>query len=474
MQRKQRFGLIVSVAGLWLCAAVEGRSPGTRETIRVDASGVWTETVSGDGAGGVSTGGPRGTGIIWQLHDDDSVVWRVAIADTLDESWVAHDLNVERLSFLATTGTGVPVYEFDLVPEDPGTVAVGSAEDASLGLLLVAGPGGASIRGFSAAGGATPIWTYSFDANYTSTSHRNVDASLDGSIVIGAASDQNAGNSIVVILDGTNGTELSRLENLPFVGGVELSDDGGRAMITHVSNGHGLVIETSGMTTLATFAGSGAGSVYHRLSGDGTVAAVGGFSSQVYKETGGVWSQIWSESETSQWYGRGLALSQDGGTLFSTSFDFTNVLDLTYRVIDLVGGVELARTTTSGTGLLQDPMVDADASADGQVFAVVSWGTEDNVHPEVQMFDRDLNLIGSIDTPGSPFDVDVTRDGRFVLVGGKTIHANDTGRGSDTYAYELPTTIIPTVSAWGMVAMALLVLTGGILVCARRRATHAS
>ncbi|MCH8053895.1 MAG: hypothetical protein IH895_07525, partial [Planctomycetes bacterium] len=71
------------------------------------------------------------------------------------------------------------------------------------------------------------------------------------------------------------------------------------------------------------------------------------------------------------------------------------------------------------------------------LFSVISWGTQDNVHPEMQIFDRDLNLVGWIDTPGSPFSVDMTRDGQFVVVGGKAVHANTFGNGSDTYAFRV-------------------------------------
>jgi hypothetical protein len=90
---------------------------------------------------------------------------------------------------------------------------------------------------------------------------------------------------------------------------------------------------------------------------------------------------------------------------------------------------------TSGSGSFQDTVQGAQASADGSLFAVASWGLQDNAHPEVQVFDRDLNLVGSIDTPGSPFSIDMTADGLYVVVGGKHVHANTFGNGSDSYSY---------------------------------------
>ncbi|MBC7771119.1 MAG: hypothetical protein H7210_01360, partial [Pyrinomonadaceae bacterium] len=84
-----------------------------------------------------------------------------------------------------------------------------------------------------------------------------------------------------------------------------------------------------------------------------------------------------------------------------------------------------------------DTLQGAQASADGTRFVVVSWGTVDNAHPEVQIFDRSLALIGSIDTPGSPYAVDMTANGRYVVVGGKHVHANTFGNGSDAYSYRI-------------------------------------
>lgn len=67
----------------------------------------------------------------------------------------------------------------------------------------------------------------------------------------------------------------------------------------------------------------------------------------------------------------------------------------------------------------------------------VARTTADNVHPEVQVFDRDLNLIGSVDSPGSPFDIDLSRARNLLVVGSKHVHANIAGNGSDTYAYRV-------------------------------------
>jgi hypothetical protein len=57
----------------------------------------------------------------------------------------------------------------------------------------------------------------------------------------------------------------------------------------------------------------------------------------------------------------------------------------------------------------------------------------------VLVFDRDLGNvpIGSIDTPGSAFSVDVAGSGQFVVAGTKAVHANVNGNGGEGYSFDL-------------------------------------
>src|SRR5262249_11699041 len=44
--------------------------------------------------------------------------------------------------------------------------------------------------------------------------------------------------------------------------------------------------------------------------------------------------------------------------------------------------------------------------------------------PEVMVFNRNVDLIGQIDFPGSAFGVDVSADGQYVAGSSKHVHAN--------------------------------------------------
>ena len=133
---------------------------------------------------------------------------------------------------------------------------------------------------------------------------------------------------------------------------VELSDDGDRSVVGQGSSI--TVIETTSMTTLHSFSVSGAGGS-PRLSRDGTVVAAGGFNGKAHVDTGKEWVEVWTEQEETQWYGNGLAIAGDGSMLFSVSRNYSASVILTYRIIDLETGEELARTTTeenSGFGFV--------------------------------------------------------------------------------------------------------------------------
>src|SRR5438132_14252514 len=83
----------------------------------------------------------------------------------------------------------------------------------------------------------------------------------------------------------------------------------------------------------------------------------------------------------------------------------------------------------SGTGEYQGTPVGAESNDNGTVMAFASWGTEFHDWPEVMVFNRNVDLIGAINFPGSAFGVDVSTDGQYVVGGSKAVHANQFGSG---------------------------------------------
>jgi hypothetical protein len=413
--------------------AIPASAEVTRHVQVIDAQGARIEVQSSpaDLFAPYTTEGPR-AGDVWHFNDPAGIIQSCCLADTAGDTWLGVNLNFERLLYLETAGDGTPLFEYDV--EGADSVAVASAEDVSLGVMLLKTGGKLYLVGFTPAGGDTPIWTYTFDAPYVSASQFGVDVSADGSLVMASGLSGGSGDPCMLVqINGLTGDIIDETVLSAGSYGVDLSDDGSRAALTLGATT--AVVDTATLTELHSFAVSGTGGVA-RISGNGMVATAGGFNLGAYRDTGSGWELAYTEQESTQWYGGGLALSDDGETLFGTSRNYTSS-QLHLRIIDLVSGSELARLTTTPTGSYQDVIVRAEVGADGTLFAIGTWGQETNPHDEVMVLDRDANVIAGINMPGSCFDIDFTENGRYLVASGKHVHANVTGNGGDAYVYEL-------------------------------------
>src|SRR4029077_3996965 len=101
----------------------------------------------------------------------------------------------------------------------------------------------------------------------------------------------------------------------------------------------------------------------------------------------------------------------------------------------------------SGTGVYQGTPVGAASNDNGTVMAFASWGTQFHDWPEVMVFNRNVQLIGQIDFPGSAFAVDVSSNGPYVVVASKAVHANQFGSGVRVELIQLQATPTPTPTA---------------------------
>ncbi|RMH14022.1 MAG: hypothetical protein D6695_02465 [Planctomycetota bacterium] len=390
---------------------------------------------------------PR-AGVLWSYNDPVSIPQSVALSGLGLESWVGHWLNDKRMSHFETTGAGFPDFVYSLAAENPAGIGVSGAADGSLAAMISWPSGGPIVvRAFTPGAGNTPVWSYTFSSSLINAAPRAVDVNADGSRVAACAYDGT--DTKLVLLDGTDGAELGSATIAGFCAAVELSDDGSRLVVTNGANA--LLYDTATMTQLFVLATSGSGG-YHRISRDGSAIAAGGFNIRAAREIGGVWTVVYSGTGSSQWFGYGVALSGDGRTLFTVAHNYAQgYLPNEHRIVDLTTGSQVASWSYSGTGSLQNSVVGCQADDAGEVFACASWGDAGNTQPEVRIFDRNLNMIGSIDTPGSPFAIDMSRDGAYVLVGTKAVHANDFGNGGNTYAYENATPCQADINQDGVV-----------------------
>jgi len=89
-------------------------------------------------------------------------------------------------------------------------------------------------------------------------------------------------------------------------------------------------------------------------------------------------------------------------------------------------------------GRIPGCLLGAAISRDGAYFALARWGDEFNTNPETNILEYGSNTaVGSIDSRGSVFGVDLAADGQVTVSGSKAVHANSWGNGGDVDCYDL-------------------------------------
>jgi hypothetical protein len=224
---------------------------------------------------------------------------------------------------------------------------------------------------------------------------------------------------------------------------VDLTDNGSIALVTQ--DNRATLLDTATGNILFSVAGSGAGSIFYRISGDGSVFVVGGFSFDVYVFDGTTYNRVIHFTRANSWFGQASAVSRDGSTVGTFAGDYANNwLSGEVFLFDVASGNMLGSYPVSGSGSYQGTPIDADSNDHGSVMAFASWGTQFHDWPEVMVFDRNVDLIGQINFAGSAFSVDVSADGQYVVGGSKAVHANQFGSGGRIELMQLQATPTPT------------------------------
>ena len=386
--------------------------------------------------------GPGTDALLWTYNHPVAIAQSVALSDAGQSAWVGQMLNAEALQRFAFDTSGIPTLDTPGGPESPMLVAAADSADLGVVLDLPAAPAPGSwfqLRAYNAAG--TPLWTRDFPEIYDAVREHNVQVSRDGSTVVVGLS-QGSAASMLYFLSGADGSILQTWPGeTGTIGSVDVTEDGSHALILHAQPNATarLISRATGQETFSA-GGSGVGAAY-KVSGDGTVVVMGGFSFNVWKNTGGSWSQVINFTQSGNWFGSGLAVSRDGSTAATLSHNYANgYLSNDVRVFDVATATLLGTYSTAGSGSYQSSSQGAEMSDDGSRLAVACWGTQIEGPPEVMVLDRTANLIDSIDAPGSVFSVDITGDGRYVLAGSKAVHANVFGNGGNAYLLDLGAT----------------------------------
>jgi hypothetical protein len=168
------------------------------------------------------------------------------------------------------------------------------------------------------------------------------------------------------------------------------------------------------------------------MSADGNWLLDGFQGVHCHRWDGAHYVQVWSSGMNLRYCGE-LLISPD--TTYAVSCWYATSYNRNYiRVHNLQNGQAIwSYSYRQGTGY-QDLPTDVDISADGNWFAVGSWGDQGNQNGEAVVFNRwyptpyfELNMAGSC------FSLDLSSDGEYLLAAGKHVHANVFGNGGDAY-----------------------------------------
>src|SRR5438309_7105465 len=381
--------------------------------------------------------GPLGN-TVW--HYDDQAAIADGVSIDANNVWGAWTLSGARLTIHAITGNGTPAWSFSSFGSGNSGVAAAKGADRS-GFMESNAAGDDFLQhGFTSSSNGTPDWSFPYpvsDPNLPASS-RKVATSRDGSTIAVVVSDSSTQNSTLYVFDGNTGTITLMWTDPLRMDGVALTDDGSIALVTQ--DNKATLVDTSNGNILFSVAGSGAGNIFYPISGDGSVFAVGGFSFDVYAFNGTTYTQVIHFTRANFWFGGASTVSHDGSTVGTFGGNSANGwLSGEVYLFDVPSHNMLGSYPVSGRGIHQGTPIRAGSNDNGTVMAFASWGPEFHDWPEVMVFNRNVQLIGQINFPGSAFSLYFDRSGQYVVGGAKSVHAKQFGRGGRIELIQLAT-----------------------------------
>ena len=280
-----------------------------------------------------------------------------------------------------------------------------------------------------------PRWSYVFAP--TITTGCDVGIARDGSVVVAAISRDEVGQIDVAVLDPQLGAQLS-YTSIDVGGplrGFELSGDGELLVFTADSEAFVFSIAQH-QVVFTTDVGTPLDSV--GISGDGSVLAFGGYNwMRVLEQTGALWSPTYTRFVPGANYVSALDVSDDGSTVAYGFTFYDTFLSVRVEALDVLAKVVTMSDVAVGIGPWQALVSDVAISADGERFAVGTWGDAGGLIGELRYYSSTSDTpLESFDLAGSVFDVDISADGRRVAAAGKAMHANVLGLGGAITLYD--------------------------------------
>lgn len=384
-------------------------------------------------------------GLVWN-YPDGGLVWiarNVSVGNRGTQALAVCELNNEQNELFSVFDSNPPTpiwTDSSIFGVDTGFGCdSASAGDYHVAMYQVNSPDIYNripvVNGYTSAS-ATPIWTWQY-AGGTINYGSKVAIDRDATVVAIAVFNDNTLMLDLFFLDPATGNQISTYSQAcEGLRGFDLSADGSTL---YFHNGK-YDVSIFDIATLTVIFGAQTGGSFdgHCISGDGTKFAFGGFGKvDIWEFDGSNWNS-YGFSTGSGNYADEMDFSDDGTTLgfgvsqYSPSYSQTEAY-----IMDIATKTITAHVVNSSNGTYQDVCSAAAISCDGKYFALARWGDQANANPEVQILENGVGLIGTIDTRGSAFDADISRDGQVTVSGCKSVHANVGGNGGDVDCYDI-------------------------------------
>jgi len=231
--------------------------------------------------------------------------------------------------------------------------------------------------------------------------------------------------------------------------GIDLSADGTRLAVASDLRIQVIDLDTGAIAWSVTPFESMHGTL--ALSGNGEWLSYGatGACRLFQRTSSGTYVQVLNRVFPGNSYCGKVDLSDDGSTL-AAAFNMSNSLGIQDRVAVEVYDIQASllagslqpvhrHETPTPTIAVQNIAADLECSADGRVVAAGTWGDAAGPLEEVVVFRRNEGYgawrVALL--PGSVFDIDLSGDGRALLVASKAAHANLLASGGRLSQYDL-------------------------------------
>ncbi|MBN1232907.1 MAG: T9SS type A sorting domain-containing protein [Candidatus Coatesbacteria bacterium] len=190
----------------------------------------------------------------------------------------------------------------------------------------------------------------------------------------------------------------------------------------------------------------------HAISGNGDYIAIGFGSLYLYKWNGTAYNREWTASGSGSYF-YAVGLNDDGSRVFGQLWNISaNTRKFVYYNSSSSTPVWTYDYPASG-GSGQNVPSSICSDQAGNYVITTTWGTSADEN-EVAILDiENQQLAFSVNSPGSMFSSSISPTGDYALATGKAVHANVSGRGTDTYAITSRSTGFKTfrkaLPAWG-------------------------